>query len=200
MPRDKGGIGRTGNKHKKKTVAEPRNTRAGATSRTAAAPAATTAPATNTKEQEEPAAAAAAEPETETCRPATRTRIRKVRFVVDQPPRARRPPYEWTWGRKGRLNVDWTRSNGRPEYRPIMLARDELRAHLWGLRVAEHVAAGCVGEWVHSYAHDMAWVQRASHRRWCPDELPDPVLRRGRWVCDGAEYPCGREMFYRASG
>ena len=161
MPRDGGGIGRTGNKHKKKSDAEPREARAGGRTRASAAPAATKALATKTKEQKESAAAAAAEPETENLRPATRSRIRKVRFVVDRPPKARRHRYRWTWGRKERRQVDWTQWNGRPDYRPDMLARDELRAHLWGLRVAEHVANGCVGEWTRSYERDMAWVQKA---------------------------------------
>ena len=112
MPRASGGIGRTGSKHKKRRVAEPREARAGARTRAPAAPAATKAPATKTKEQKEPAATAAAEPETEPLRPATRSRIRKVRIVVDRPPKARRHPYRWTWGRKGSRMADWTQVNG----------------------------------------------------------------------------------------
>ena len=91
MPRASGGIGRTGSKHKKRRVAEPREARAGARIRAPAAPAATKAPATKTKEQKEPAAA---EPETEALRPATRSRIRKVRIVVDQPPKSTASPVQ----------------------------------------------------------------------------------------------------------
>ena len=44
-------------------------------------------------------------------------------------------------------------------------SKHALRAHLWGLRVAEHVMAGCVGrEWTDSYQDDVPWV--AERTRW----------------------------------
>eukprot|EP00966_Prymnesium_polylepis_P261246 6034321-Prymnesium_polylepis.1 len=46
---------------------------------------------------------------------------------------------------------------------------EELYAHLWGLRVAEHVAASCVGTWPvwRQIGVDPAGDFR-SHRDWCP--------------------------------
>ena len=52
---------------------------------------------------------------------------------------------------------------------PVQEAQEELFPVLWGLRVAEHVAAGCEGEWP-------AWNSLGpvllrdfrSHRDWCP--------------------------------
>ena len=54
-----------------------------------------------------------------------------------------------------------------------------MRAVLWGLRVAEHVAEGCVGPWTDSDKGD----KRASmlhmpdakcHHRWCPAGMMPP--------------------------
>ena len=192
MPRDRGGVGRTGNKAK---VAAAKRAAAAEAARTTASksPAAEDAPATNDKEEEQQVTAAAEDPISENTRPRRRSRIRKVRFVVDRPPKPRRGrPYEWTWGRKLQRACDWTRQSGRPEYRPIVLARIELRAHLWGVRFAEHVAAGCVGKCSISYDTDMAWVAEKTHRLWCPDALPDPMLRVGRWCRADSE----RELYY----
>ena len=54
--------------------------------------------------------------------------------------------------------------------------RHALRAHMWGLRVAMHVSGGCVeseGGWTDKYTDDVPWVALRTHRRWCPDELPE---------------------------
>eukprot|EP00966_Prymnesium_polylepis_P117382 2712794-Prymnesium_polylepis.1 len=58
---------------------------------------------------------------------------------------------------------------------------EELYAHLWGLRVAEHVAASCEGPW---HAWSLVGVDPAgdfrSHRDWCPRFA-------GTWVDPNAE-------------
>ena len=84
----------------------------------------------------------------------------------------------WTWGGK----VDYSTESLRARYLatrsdesvgswawPAEEAREKLFPVLWGLRVAEHVAAGCEGEWP-------AWNSLGpvlprdfrSHRDWCP--------------------------------
>jgi hypothetical protein len=48
-------------------------------------------------------------------------------------------------------------------------AREELYPRLWGLRVAEHVAAGCEGEWPEwSRLGPVMPRDFRSHRDWCP--------------------------------
>lgn len=195
MPRDKGGIGRMGGKHKKKAPKKPRKAGEGAPKRAVKAPAAAKAAAPALKKRQQPPPPPAAEPVTDTIRPPRRSRIRKVRFVVDRPQKVRRYPYRWTWGGK------WQRATIRRRQfepdEPSWVQLDAFRAHLWGLRVADHVARGCVGDgWTRSYDRDTAWAKTASHRSWCPDHLPDPMLRDGRWRCDAAEYPWAREMYY----
>lgn len=198
MPRDKGGHGRTGSKAK---VAAAKRAAAAEAARTtpSTSPSAADAATTNDKEEEEEVTAAAADPISENTRPRRRGRIRKVRFVVDRPPKERKPPYLWSWtgGATGRptLKPGFALMPQHQPHRADRQGLEALRAHLWGLRVAEHVAAGCVGEWVGSYSRDSAWARKASHRSWCPDALPDPMLRHGRWCCDATEWPGAREMF-----
>ena len=195
MPRDKGGIGRMGGKHKKKAPKKPRKAGEGAPKRAEKAPAAKKAPAKKKQRLQQPPPPPQRSPATETLRPPTRSRIRKVRFVVDRPQKARRHPYRWTWGGKWQRATIKRRQFELDEPSPVQL--DAFRAHLWGLRVAEHVARGCVGDgWTRSYDRDTAWAKTASHRSWCPDRLPDPKLCDGRWRCGPAEHAWSKEIYY----
>ena len=48
-------------------------------------------------------------------------------------------------------------SSNQTNHRGFNSMDDAFRAHLWGLRVAEHVARGCVGGgWTRSYDRDTA--------------------------------------------
>mmetsp|Transcript_41201 Transcript_41201/g.102510 ORF Transcript_41201/g.102510 Transcript_41201/m.102510 type:complete len:142 (+) Transcript_41201:417-842(+) len=92
-----------------------------------------------------------------------------------------------TWGRQFDYPYDWEKFKPSNELRAERHDHHALRARLWGERVAQHVEAGCEGDWTVSYGHgrDMAWVSRLSHRSWCPSGLPDPMLQCGRWCFDG---------------
>ena len=96
-------------------------------------------------------------------------------------------PQTLTWGRQFDYPYDWEKFKPSNELRAERHDHHALRARLWGERVAQHVEAGCEGDWTVSYGHgrDMAWVSRLSHRSWCPSGLPDPMLQCGRWCFDG---------------
>ena len=84
----------------------------------------------------------------------------------------------WTWGGKRDYSTEFLRAQylkkrsdewvGSGAW-PVQEAQEELFPVLWGLCVAEHVAAGCEGEWP-------AWNSLGpvlprdfrSHRDWCP--------------------------------
>ena len=189
MARDRGGIGRTGSKAK--NAAQKRARAAAAEAKSAStAPAADGDAAATQKEQEQQAAVAAVSPGTALKEKNKSRRIRKVRFA-GKIKREKGPLSGGTWGGRWdrtteviretrkweRLGLDY---NGRDEDR----AKHELLAHLWGLRVEEHVAKGCPrGDWSNSYAEEVPWLLHSSHRNWCPRGLPDPEWAVGRW-CD----------------
>jgi hypothetical protein len=190
MPRARiNGCSRTGNKQK--AAAAKRAAAAAAAEQESSAAAKEDAAATIEKEQEVEQAAAAAEHNTESIQKKTRSRTRRVRFKVAGRDRSKGPMHGWSWGRKYRpYPYDWFRMPAKREIRELQHDHHALRACLWAGRVAQHVEAGCEGEFVRGYREDMDWVSRSSHRSWCPSGLPDPMLQCGRWCFDGRRITC----------
>jgi hypothetical protein len=112
---------------------------------------------------------------------------KKVRFA--QPvsnlrwstvPRRRTKPGSegWSWGGKYSHSAETRRAEYLKRrsdgwvggWDGAVEARDELYPRLWGLRVAEHVAAGCEGEWPEWSRSFGPLLPRdfRSHRDWCP--------------------------------
>ena len=96
----------------------------------------------------------------------------------------------WTWSGRWSKASDhpaWSRNeDGTPrevdlQHRDGRLA---LKAHRWGLRVAEHVAGGFKSEWSTNNSRWFEdWCER-THRRWCPDRVALPFW--ARWTRSGA--------------
>ena len=185
MPRDSGGIGKTGKKHKaalKRWLAQKEGAQSTASSTGASAGASTV-----DDEPEEPPAAGSAAPVAAAATAAAKpvvaevTRGKRVSFAP-LPPRVEgrftRPRSEgWTWGGRFDHRDEVMRAVMTTEARWGRCMSDKhgmhaLKAALWGFRVAEHVSAGCVGEWTDKYTDTVPWIAKRSHRRWCPHELP----------------------------
>ena len=192
MPRDRGGSGRTGNKHK--VAAEKRRLAAAAAAAQEVQP-----PASPAK-----IAAAPTNEDAEEIVGPLSSSVKKGKKQVSFAPlpriRARsrhpRPTSEdWTWGGLVDHPWDWGRflPDGSPrgldnplDGQALKMERQALKAHLRGLRMADSVARGCMEEWDwHRSPHERGrwrgyggWidvVQRPfrSHREWCPS-LPVP--------------------------
>ena len=78
----------------------------------------------------------------------------------------------WRWGGRWDHPDESYRAVLANPYMSMKHDKHALLAHLWGFRVAEHVSAGCVGEWTDTYTDTVPWIAERSHRRWCPRELP----------------------------
>ena len=185
MPRDRGGIGRTGKKQQK---------------------ARTLGSSQTSPQVAEAAAGAVAEPcsAAETAEQASLTAMnddagcagqKRVRFEPD-PPRPtgirRTLPVSgpWTWGGRWDFPTDHPmharNEDGTP--REVDLQHKDgklaLKAHRWGLRVAEHVAGGFKSEWPTNNSRWFEdWCER-THRRWCPGRVALPFW--ARWTRSGA--------------
>ena len=171
MPRDRGGIGRTGSKQKRSKAAESSQT----SPKAAEATAGTVAEADAAAEAAEQAPPVAID-EDNSCNGQKRVRFER------NPPRAtglRRvlPASEpWSWGGRWNYPTDhpmWSRhADGTPREADLQTkaGTQALSAHRWGLRVAEHVAGGFESAWpTDSFRFfDTEWKDSRTHRRWCP--------------------------------
>ena len=169
MPRDRKGIGRTGNKQTKAKAKVSSQTSPQAVEAEAGALAEAEAPA-EAAEQPSPAVL----DEDTSCN-------RQKRVCFDRlPPRPTGIRHvlpvsgPWTWGGRWNFPTDhpaWSRNqDGTPrecdlEHKDGRLA---LEAHRWGLRVAEHVAGGFKSSWPTdtSRLFDADWKRLRTHRRW----------------------------------
>ena len=182
MPKDRGGIGRTG--HKRKLAAARRAAAAAGLPKAGATlpPLGAAAGASTDAKQVDFVPRGILKSNAGK----SRSRKSKVRFASDVNEQAKGPLQGWTWGGRAVWSLDCEKLNLEINHR-----REEqhehaaLRARLWGELVARHVAAGCNGPWSKSYKTDLDWSYRKSHRKWCPPGLPDPGLQVGRWCYDG---------------
>ena len=175
MPRDRGGIGRTGKKQQK---------------------ARTLGSSQTSPQVAEAAAGAVAEPcsAAETAEQASLTAMnddagcagqKRVRFEPD-PPRPtgirRTLPVSgpWTWGGRWSYSSDHPGHAQDPDGTPRAAdlrtkeGRIALWAHQWGLRVAEHVEGGFETQWPGDDFREFVRVddRLRTHRRWCPFAAP----------------------------
>ena len=198
MPKDRGGIGRTG--HKRKLAAARRAAAAADLPKAGATlpPLGAAAGASTDAEQVDFAPRGILKSNAGK----SRSRIKKVRFVSGLNEEGKGPMNGWKWG--GRQDVPFGFEKFNLElntHRAVLWDRRDLRAHAWGVRVAHHVAAGCVGDWTDKYTHDSDWALKNSHRKWCPRGHPDPLLQVGRWCYDGKlSSKCPDEAYARYEG
>ena len=171
MPRDRGGIGRTGQKRKKSKSPGSSHTSPQVMGATPDAVAAARA-AAGAAEQAPSFSPSAMDGENLIKRvrfernPPRITGIRRVRPVSDP----------WTWTGRWDFAIDhpaWSRNkDGTPVEVDLQHKRGRLalKAHRWGLRVAEHVAGGFKTEWPSNRSRDFEcdWMKKRTHRRWCP--------------------------------
>ena len=171
MPRDRGGIGRTGQKRKKSKSPGSSHTSPQVMGATPDAVAAARAAAGAAKQA--PSSSPSAMDEENLIKrvrfernPPRITGIRRVRPVSDP----------WTWTGRWDFAIDhpaWSRNkDGTPIEVDLQRKRGRLAltAHRWGLRVAEHVAGGFKTEWPSNRSRDFEcdWMKKRTHRRWCP--------------------------------
>ena len=170
MPRDRKGIGRTGNKQ----------TKAKAKLSSQTSPQVVEAEAGAVAEAEEAAEAAeqispAVLDEDTSCKGQKRVRFDRnpprptgIRHVlpVSEP---------WTWTGRWSHPPDhpgWSQDpDGTPRAADLRTkeGRKALEAHRWGLRVAEHVAGGFSSAWPNDSSSCFdAWTFDRTHRRWAP--------------------------------
>ena len=175
MPRDRGGIGRTGSKQKRSKAAGSSQT----------SPEAAEAEAGAGAEADAAAEAAEQAPLVAINEGTGCTGQKRVRFERN-PPRAtglRRvlPASEsWSWGGRWNYPADhpmWSQDpDGTPRAADLQHkeGRLALKAHRWGLRVAEHVAGGFNTAWPGDFSSllDLEWVDERTHRSWVPRGVP----------------------------
>mmetsp|Transcript_18364 Transcript_18364/g.49692 ORF Transcript_18364/g.49692 Transcript_18364/m.49692 type:complete len:213 (-) Transcript_18364:79-717(-) len=179
MPRNKAGGGRSGMKQLKRQVKYAGAKAAAAVADTTIATSRTSQDVAATKEDEL---------EEQTAADAVGAQVKKkvrfaqpvsnVRWSTVQRRRTMPGSGGWTWGGERDYSTEFLRRQYLEKRAdewvgswawPVQEAQEELFPVLWGLRVAEHVAAGCEGEWP-------AWNSLGpvlprdfrSHRDWCP--------------------------------
>ena len=175
MPRDRGGIGRTGKKRKKSEP--PGSSHTSPQVLGAQASAVVEAPAAAGAAEQAPSTFPSAMDEEKSSKrvrfdrnPPRVTGIRRVRPVSDP----------WTWGGVYDFPSDhprWSRNqDGTPREVDLQhpVGKMALCAHRWGLLVAEHVAGGFTSQWPGDdyYDLDFEWKRSRTHRRWCPKTCP----------------------------
>ena len=176
MPRDRGGIGRTGKKQKKARTLGSSQTSL-QVAEAAAGAVAEPCSAAETAEQ----ASLTAMPDDAGC-----AGQKRGRFEPD-PPRPtgirRTLPVSgpWTWGGRWDFPTDHPmharNEDGTPREVDLQhkAGRLALTAHRWGLRVAEHVAGGFKSEWPGDKSRCFEDWWRRTHRRWCPPWVALPI-------------------------
>ena len=206
MPRDKGGTGRTGSKHKAaKAKREAAVAAQAAEQPIQPAPQASPRPkrprTASTEEQPATPADAAAQASAQVTEQLANKTKKMVRFADELPAyhdgRKTLPGSNgWTWGRR------WQRPYGAsflpdgrechtPDPEKVAYQADlfVLQQHMTAVRFADYVAAGCIGpeprEWPDSAD---PWTVERTHRRWCPLEHEHPTWRNA-WVPEAHPHP-----------
>ena len=173
MPKDRGGIGRTG--HKRKLAAARRAAAAAGLPKAGATlpPLGAAAGASTDAEQVDFVPRGILKSNAGK----SRSRKSKVRFASDVNEQAKGPLQGWTWGGRAVWSLDCEKLNLEINHR-----REErhehaaLRALLWGDRVALHVAAGCIGPWSDSYHTGLDWLELQEK----PSKMVPPCPPRSR--------------------
>ena len=191
MPRDRGGIGRTGNKPKKSAAKRAAAAEATADNVSPTSPTSAEAAPTNKEEEEGLEIVGPFSPSVTKQVKKFKSKMKKVSWAplprVEHGRRTKRLTNGWTWG--GHFDRPWSYYDTFPDGskcgldnpwdgQALKMERVALGAVLRAHRMAEDVATGGTKEWV--WTRRIQWrldvKQRPfrSHRDWCPDADPDP--------------------------
>ena len=197
MPRDKGGHGRTGSKHKAAAATREAAAAAQAAEQlTRPAPPAPSWPkrrrTASMEEQPATPADAAVQASAQVTEQLAKKTKKMVRFADELPTyrdgqKTLPGSAGWTWGRRWQqpygssFYPSGNEAASPDDFDPLELAYQAdklaLQQHMTAVRVADYVAAGCIGpeprEWPDSAD---PWIER-THRRWCPLEHEHPGWR-----------------------
>ena len=205
MPRDKGGTGRTGSKHKAaKAKREAAAAAQAAEQPIQPAPQASPRPkrrrTASTEEQPATPSDAAAQASAQVTEQLAKKTKKMVRFADELPTyrdgRKTLPGSAgWTWGRRWQQPYgasflpDGRECHTPEELGPEIVAYQADLFAMTAVRYADYVAAGCIGpeprEWPDSAD---PWITERTHRRWCPLEH-EFFPWRNAWVPEAHPHP-----------